>query len=91
MLHDLVDHKKELLRLYSKVTNSSSTGEIKKRIDELTDMRKNSVNEKCARIKEAFVSKMHESVAKNYFITGNRKQVKTISLARDMVMLSVRS
>ena len=49
MLHDLVDHKQELLRIYSQASNSSSKREIRKRIDELTDMRNNSVNEKCSR------------------------------------------
>lgn len=89
MLHDLVDHRKELLEIYDQVTNSSNPGEILKRIDELTDMRNNSVNEKCFRIKEAFVSKMDESVARHYFIDGERKQVKKILLERDMVEIGL--
>lgn len=80
MLHDLVDHKKELLSLYECVTKSSCSSEIRKRIDDMTDMRKNSLNEKCSRIKEAFVRKMDDSVAKNYYITGERGECKRIKL-----------
>ena len=89
LFHDLADHKKELLKIYDQVTNSSNPGEIRKRINELTDMRNNSVNEKCSRIKEAFVSKMDESVARHYFIDGERKQVKKILLERDMVEIGL--
>ena len=76
--HDLVDHKQELLSIYGRITNSSSTHEIRKRIDELTDMRKNSVNEKCSRIREAFVSKMAERVAANYIVLGAKGEKKRI-------------
>jgi hypothetical protein len=84
--HDLVDHKKELLYIYGQVTNSSSTREIRKRIDELTDMTKNSVNDKCSRIKEAFVSRMDNMVARNYYISGFRKERKKILLNHNMVI-----
>lgn len=86
--HDLVDHKKELLAIYGKITNCSSTPEIRKRIDELTDMRSNSINEKCSRIKEAFVSRIDESIARNYFITGWKKSERKIMLGREMVEFS---
>ena len=84
MLHDLVDHKKELLSIYSHVTNSSSNSEIKGRINDMTDMRKNSLNEKCSRIKEAFVSKLEDSIAQNYYVTGRRGNVKYVVLSDNL-------
>lgn len=84
MLHDLVDHKKELLTIYSRITNSSSTSEIKRRINDMTDLRKNSMNEKCSRVKEAFVLKMTESIARNYYITGGRSEMKRIALPNNL-------
>ena len=46
----------------------------------------NSINEKCARIRAAFVNKFDEHLAKNYYITGNRGGVKKITLPRDLVV-----
>jgi len=80
MFHDLVEHKKELLSLYGRLSNSSNTNEIKKRIDDLVDMRSNSININCSRIKEAFVRKIENSIAKNYYITGNRRELKKVTL-----------
>lgn len=84
MLHNLVDHKKELLSIYERITNSSSTFEIKKRINDMVDVRKNSLNEKCSRIKEAFVLKMADYIAENYYITGERRGVKKITLTNNL-------
>lgn len=89
MFHDLVEHKKELLAIYSRITNSDNKVEIEKRISELTDIRSNSVNEKCSRIKEAFIKEMHDDVAKHYYVTGGRGIAKRISLPRDLVQISL--
>lgn len=89
MLHDLVDHKKELLSIYGNITNSSSTREIRKRIDDMTDISNNSINEKCSRIKEAFVLKIAEGLAQNYYITGSRGEVKRISLPKELILFNV--
>lgn len=85
MLHNLVDHKNELLSIYSRITNSSNTFEIRKRIHDMTDIRKNSLNEKCSRIKEAFVIKMDDAIARNYYISGGRGEVKRILLNSSLV------
>lgn len=46
----------------------------------------NSINEKCARIRSAFVKEFKEGLAKNYFVTGKRGEIKKISLPRDLVV-----
>lgn len=50
-----------------------------------TDPLNNSNNEKCARIREAFLLKIHEGLAENYFVTGktgrtqNDKTIKRLN------------
>lgn len=83
---DLVNYKSELLSIYNQITNSSSKEDIRKRIDEMTDMRKNSINEKCSRIKEAFISKIEQRLANHYIISGGRGEAKRIVLDRSYVI-----
>lgn len=56
-----------------------------KSIADLCDITNNSINEKCARIKEAFILRFHEGVARHYFITGGRGEPKRISLPADLI------
>jgi hypothetical protein len=86
MLHDLVDHKKELLAIYNKITNSSEPTEIIKRIDDMVDMTNNSINEKCSRIKEAFVSKIDDSLAQYYYVNGKRGAPKKVLIPTNLVV-----
>ena len=59
-------------------------------INKLTDPYDNSINEKCARIKNAFVSEFREEVAQWYFIDGNRGEKKTIKLPRELVTWEIK-
>jgi hypothetical protein len=56
-----------------------------KSISAITDPFNNSINEKCARIREAFVSQFDEEIAKHYFVTGKRGEAKVITLARELI------
>ena len=85
LFKNLPDYRKELLDIYSQLTGRKCDKEIKQSIKDITDPTKNSINEKCARIKEAFVSQFHDDVAKHYFVTGNRGEPKKITLPRDLV------
>ena len=83
----LVDYKDELFNIYMKVSNRSHIEDMNKSIDAVINSGKNSINELCSRIKEAFVKKMDESVARNYFITGNKAAPKKITLDRGLIIL----
>ena len=85
LFKNLPDYYDELLDIYTQLTGRKSDKEIKQSIKDVTDPTKNSINEKCARIKEAFVSQFHDEVAKHYFVTGQRGEPKTITLPRDLV------
>jgi hypothetical protein len=74
------------LSIYNKITNSSEQSEIIKRIDDMVDMTNNSINEKCSRIKEAFVSKIDDSLAQYYYITGKRGAPKKVSIPTNLIV-----
>lgn len=46
----------------------------------------NSINEKCARIRGAFVGEFDNYMAKYYYIDGQRGEAKKITLPRDLVV-----
>lgn len=58
---------------------------ISKSIESLTNPMDNSINEKCARIKEVFVRLFHEMAMDDYTIKGARGCAKRIALSRSLV------
>lgn len=85
LFKELRQYSKELIEIYTKVGNRLDMVQIEKSIKELTDPRSNSINEKCSRIKEAFLSKIDDSIAKQYYVTGDRSSNKGIKLDRTLV------
>ncbi len=85
LFKDLRPHVNELVDIYAKVGNRLDMGQIRESILELTNPRSNSINEKCSRIKEAFISKINEDLAEHYYVTGNRSSPKGIKLDRSLV------
>lgn len=81
----LMDYRNELSDIYNKISNRTMKESIEKSISDITDPTNNSINEKCARIREAFITKFDERLACNYFVTGKRGEVKKILLPTDMV------
>lgn len=81
----LSDHHKEFKEIYSRITNRSDPELIDASVSALINPLDNSVNEKCARIKAAFMAKMHLSVAGLYLIEGERGGKKGIKLDRRLV------
>ena len=82
---DLVDYKEELRGIYEKITNRTSASVVGDSIDKVTDPTQNAINEKCSRIREAFIQHMDKRLAENYYITGFRSERKRITLPRHMV------
>lgn len=83
---ELYMHKKELLDIYGRIGNRTDLEQMQKSINDMTDARSNSVNEKCSRIKESFLSKLDQRLALQYIVTGNRQDAKCISLDRSLVV-----
>lgn len=95
MFKDLYDYRKELEIIYrcvkakknqiDRLLDSPASPQISKNVESLCNPTKNSINEKCTRIKEAFILKFSDYLAQNYYITGSKATVKKISLPRSYV------
>ena len=83
---ELADYREELLNIYKKLKPMGLNKRTIQSIEDVTNPLLNSINEKCARIRSAFVKEFDEGLAKNYYITGERGEVKKIALPRNMVI-----
>lgn len=83
---ELIDHRKELLQIYSRISNRDDSAKMEQSIDDLVDSTRNSINEKCSRIRAAFVSQFSDDLAKNYYITGSSGEAKYIPIDRNLVI-----
>ena len=83
---ELADYREELLNIYNKLKPMGLNKRTIQSIEDVTNPLLNSINEKCARIRSAFVKEFDESLAKNYFVTGERGEAKKIALPRNMVI-----
>ena len=82
----LTDYREEMLDIYKKLKPMGLNKRTIQSIEDVTNPLLNSINEKCARIRSAFVKEFDESLAKNYFVTGERGEAKKIALPRDFVI-----
>lgn len=82
----LPDYRQELTKLYLEVRPWGLTDRALQSIEDVTNPMLNSINEKCARIKKAFVGILGSEMAKKYYIKGNRGEPKSIALSRDLVV-----
>ena len=82
----LPDYRKELTGIYAKLKPYGINDKVIKSIEDVTNPCLNSINEKCARIRGAFVSQFDEDLAKNYYIYGFRGEEKKISLPHDLIV-----
>lgn len=83
---DLPDYRMELTYIYSKIRPWGLTDRALHSIEDVTNPLLNSINEKCARIRKAFLTMLDSKIAENYYIKGTRGKVKRISLPRDLVV-----
>ena len=83
---ELVDYRGELLQIYCRISNRYDAAKMEQSIDELVDSTRNSINEKCSRIRAAFVSRFSDELAKNYYISGHSGEAKYIPLDRSLVI-----
>lgn len=94
---DLSDHGVELETIYraikqkrndidEKLASKTNTPSLSPNVQKLINPLDNSINEKCTRIKEAFIVHFHESIAQNYFILGGRQSNKQIILPRNLII-----
>ena len=82
----LPDYRKELAEIYQKIKPLGLNERALQSIEDVTNPLLNSINEKCARIRGAFISMFDDSIAQHYYIYGRRGEAKKIALPRDLVV-----
>ena len=83
----LRNYHDELLDIYKQISNRVIESNIESSIRDITDPTKNSINEKCTRIREAFLKQFDTVYAQHYYITGKKGEPKRITLPRELVDL----
>lgn len=86
----LSDYREELYDIYVDIRKKNHSAQmseekIRRSIEALTNPLSNSINEKCARSKQAFALQFDESLAKDYAIDGRWGEPKKISIDRKLV------
>lgn len=82
----LPDYRKELTEIYVKLKPYGLSDRVVQSIEDVTNPVLNSINEKCARIRGAFVGQFDNHLAQHYYIDGKRGEAKKIALPRDLVV-----
>ena len=82
----LPDYRKELTDLYQKIKPWGLTERAIRSIEDVTNPLLNSINEKCSRIRAAFLSEVDSTLLEQYIITGKSGEMKKILLSRDLVV-----
>ena len=85
LFKDLPKYKKELMDIYSKISNRTSLETIQQSVNDLANPYSNSMSEKCSRIREAFMKSIDKRLAEHYCVNGDRNGLKRIPLDRSLV------
>ena len=85
MFSHLQDYRKELRMIYGHVCTNDDPQKIEESVKRLVDPLDNSISEKCAAIKKAFLLKIADNIASNYYVAGTQGEKKGISLDRSLV------
>jgi hypothetical protein len=81
----LADYHDELLSIYRNITVHENIDRAIESIRAMTDPLNNSINEKCSRIRAAFLEVIADNLAQHYYVTGKRGEPKKIILDRNFV------
>ena len=87
LFKELIDYREEMLAIYKRITQREHIDDVLQSIDALCDPMNNSINEKCSRIRAAFLEVVAPHMADSYYIIGKRGGAKRIALERKLVIL----
>lgn len=87
MFKYLPEFMAELESIYMAITKRDDTSAIRQSIGRVLDPTNNSINEKCARIRAAFISRFDDRLAREYYIYGYAGKPKKIALDRSLVRM----
>ena len=82
-----LDFHDELMEIYRKLKGPYFIeASARKSIEDVTNSLSSSINEKCSRILEAFISKFDDPLARCYYVNGKRGNPKKIAIPRTLVV-----
>lgn len=87
MFKHLPGYRAEFESIYMSITKREDTASIRQSIDRILDPTNNSINEKCARIRAAFIYRFDDRLAEKNYITGYAGKPKKIELDRSLVRM----
>ena len=82
----LPDYRKELADIYQKIKPYGLNEKALHSIEDVTNPLLNSINEKCSRVRAAFLTEIDATLLEQYIITGKSGEAKKITLPRDLVI-----
>lgn len=82
----LPDYRKELADIYERIKPLGLNDRVVKSIEDVTNPLLNSINEKCSRVKAAFLPLVDASLVDHYYIIGKGGEEKKITLPRNLVI-----
>lgn len=82
----LPDYRKELADIYQKIKPFGLTERAIRSIEDVTNPLLNSINEKCSRVRSAFLSEVDATLLEQYIIIGKSGEIKKVTLPRDLVV-----
>jgi hypothetical protein len=85
LFKQLSNYHDELLSIYRNITVHENIDRVMESIRALTDPLNDSINEKCSRIRAAFLEVIADNLAQHYYVTGKRGEPKKIILDRNFV------
>jgi hypothetical protein len=86
-ISQLSDFRDELSDIYVQISTRGLREDMRRRIDDLTNILNDQVSVKISRIKRAFIDVIGESLADHYIIKGENAERKGIALDRDLVII----
>ena len=82
----LPDYRKELAEIYQKIKPFGLNDRAIRSIEDVTNPLLNSINEKCSRVRAAFLPLVDASLLDQYIIIGKSGEAKKIDLPRNLVI-----
>ena len=82
----LPDYRKELAEIYQKIKPFGLNDRAIRSIEDVTNPLLNSINEKCSRVRAAFLPLVDASLLDQYIIIGKSGEAKKIDLPRNLVV-----
>lgn len=82
---DLHEHRETLLRHYREFSQHDDPDTVRKRIDTLVNILKDTADQHISRIKRTFVQSLGQDLAEEYIIAGSRNEPYRIRLDRNRV------